>query len=77
MSRNKILGIQTIYSPCISLFIFISTWIPIQYNLVLENATMLNLVYNNLWIFLIAAVIIFSLISVLGGDFFIEKHNLE
>ena len=65
------------YSAYIALFIAISNWITIQYRLVLENAPILGSVFNNLWTFLIAAVIIFSVVSVLGGHFIHRKRQFR
>jgi hypothetical protein len=65
------------YSAYIALFISISNWITIQYRLVLENAPILNSVFNNLWTFLIAAVIIFSVVSILGGHFIHRKRQFR
>ena len=65
------------YSAYIALFVAISNWITIQYRLVLENAPILGSVFNNLWTFLIVAVIIFSVISVLGGHFIHRKRQFR
>ena len=65
------------YSAYIALFISISNWITIQYRLVLENAPILNSVFNNLWTFLIVAVIIFSIISILGGHYIHRKRQFR
>jgi hypothetical protein len=65
------------YSAYIALFIAISNWITIQYRLVLENAPILGSVFNNPWTFLIAAVIIFSIVSVLGGHYIHRKRQFR
>ena len=65
------------YSAYIALFVAISNWITIQYRLVLENAPILNSVFSNLWTFLIAAVIIFSVVSVLGGHYIHRKRQFR
>ncbi len=65
------------YSAYIALFVAISNWITIQYRLVLENAPILGSVFNNLWTFLIAAVIIFSVVSILGGHFIHRKRQFR
>jgi hypothetical protein len=65
------------YSAYIALFVAISNWITIQYRLVLENAPVLGSVFNNLWTFLIAAVIIFSVVSVLGGHYIHRKRQFR
>ena len=64
-------------SAYIALFISISNWITIQYKLVLENAPILNSVFNNLLTFWIAAVIIFSIVSVLGGHYIHRKRQFR
>src|SRR5215204_883826 len=68
---------RAFYSAYIALFISISNWITIQYRLVLENAPVLGSIFNNLWTFLIAAVIIFSVVSVLGGHFIHRKRQFR
>ena len=68
---------RTFYSAYIALFIAISNWITIQYRLVLENAPILGSLFNNLWTFLITAVIIFSVISVLGGHYIHRKRQFR
>ena len=68
---------RAFYSAYIALFIAISNWITIQYRLVLENAPVLGSVFNNLWTFLIAAVIIFSVVSVLGGHYIHRKRQFR
>ena len=65
------------YSAYIALFVAISNWITIQYRLVLENAPILNSVFNNLWTFLIVAVIIFSIVSILGGHYIHRKRQFR
>jgi hypothetical protein len=68
---------RAFYSAYIALFIAISNWITIQYRLVLENAPILGSVFNNLWTFLITAVIIFSVVSILGGHFIHRKRQFR
>ena len=65
------------YSAYIALFIAISNWITIQYRLVLENAPILGGIFSNMWVFLIVAVIIFSIISVLGGHYIHRKRQFR
>src|SRR5215211_9218398 len=65
------------YSAYIALFIAISNWITIQYRLVLENAPTLSGIFSNMWIFLIVAVTIFSIISVLGGHYIHRKRQFR
>jgi len=68
---------RAFYSAYIALFISISNWITIQYKLVLKQAPVLGSVFNNLWTFLIAAVIIFSVVSVLGGHYIHRKRQFR
>src|SRR5215208_4958835 len=68
---------RAFYSAYIALFISISNWITIQYKLVLEHAPVLGSVFNNLWTFLIAAVIIFSVVSVLEGHYIHRKRQFR
>jgi hypothetical protein len=65
------------YSAYIALFIAISNWITIQYRLVLENAPILSGIFSNMWTFLIVAVIVFSIISVLGGHYIHRKRQFR
>jgi hypothetical protein len=65
------------YSVYIALFIAISNWITIQYRLVLENIPMLTTVFSNIAVFTIVAVIIFSIISVLGGHYIHRKRQFR
>jgi len=65
------------YSAYIALFIAISNWITIQYRLVLENVPILSSVFSNIGIFLIVAVVVFSIISVLGGHYIHRKRQFR
>jgi hypothetical protein len=65
------------YSAYIALFVAITNWITIQYRLVLENAPTLGGIFSNLWVFLIVAVFIFSVISVLGGHYIHRKRQFR
>jgi hypothetical protein len=65
------------YSAYIALFIAISNWITIQYRLVLENIPILNSVFSNIVVFLIVAVVLFSIISVLGGHYIHRKRQFR
>ena len=65
------------YSAYIALFIAISNWITIQYRLVLENVPILSSVFSNIGIFLIVAVVMFSIISVLGGHYIHRKRQFR
>ena len=77
MVWEKIFGIQSILFCLYSSFIAISNWVTIQYRLVLEYAPILNSVFSNLWTFLITAVIVFSIVSVLGGHFIHRKRQFR
>jgi len=65
------------YSAYIALFIAISNWITIQYRLVLENVPILNSLFSNIMIFLIVAVVLISIISVLGGHYIHRKRQFR
>lgn len=65
------------YSAYIALFIAISNWITIQYRLVLENVPILSSVFSNIGTFLIVAVVMFSIISVLGGHYIHRKRQFR
>jgi hypothetical protein len=65
------------YSAYIALFISISNWITIQYKLVLENVPILNTVFSNIWVFLVAATIVFSIVSILGGHYIHRKRQFR
>src|ERR671918_1163250 len=65
------------YSAYIALFIAISNWITIQYRLLLENIPIFNTLFSQLWIFLIVAVVIFTIISILGGHYIHRKRQFR
>ena len=65
------------YSAYIALFVAITNWITIQYTLLLENIPVLKLLFLNIWIFLIVAAIIFTVISVLGGHYLHRKRQFR
>jgi hypothetical protein len=65
------------YSAYIALFVAITNWITIQYKLLLENIPVLNAVFSNIWIFMIAAAVIFTIISVLGGHYIHRKRQFR
>src|SRR5215207_5955627 len=65
------------YSAYIALFIAISNWITIQYRLVFENIPILSSLYSNIGTFLIFAVILLSIISVLGGHYIHRKRQFR
>src|ERR671919_881928 len=65
------------YSAYIALFIAISNWITIQYTLLLENIPIFNTLFSQLWVFLIVATIVFTLISILGGHYIHRKRQFR
>src|SRR3712207_9531757 len=52
------------YSAYIALFIAVSNWITIQYRLLLENIPIFNTLFSQLWVFLIVATVVFTIVSV-------------
>jgi hypothetical protein len=65
------------YSAYIALFIAVSNWITIQYRLLLENIPIFNTLFSQLWIFLIVAIVVFSVISILGGHYIHRKRQFR
>ncbi len=65
------------YSAYIALFIAVSNWITIQYRLLLENIPIFNTLFSQLWIFLIVAVVAFTIISILGGHYIHRKRQFR
>ena len=67
------------YSAYIALFVAITNWITIQYRLLLENVPVLNVIFSNIWVFMIAATIVFTIASILGGHYIhrIRQFRLE
>ena len=65
------------YSAYIALFIAVSNWITIQYRLLLENIPIFNTLFSQLWLFLIVATIVFTVISVLGGHYIHRKRQFR
>jgi hypothetical protein len=65
------------YSAYIALFIAISNWITIQYRLLLENVPFLNYLFSNIWVFMITAAIVFTVISILGGHYIHRKRQFR
>jgi hypothetical protein len=65
------------YSSYIALFVAISNWITIQYRLLLENIPVLNALFSNIWIFLIVATVIFTILSILGGHYIHRKRQFK
>ena len=65
------------YSAYIALFIAVSNWITIQYRLLLENIPIFNQLFSQIWIFLIVAAIVFTIVSVLGGHYIHRKRQFR
>ena len=65
------------YSAYIGLFVAITNWITIQYTLLLENVPVLNVLFSNIWVFMIAATIVFTIISILGGHYIHRKRQFR
>src|ERR687892_545960 len=65
------------YSAYIALFIAISNWITIQYRILLENIPIFNTLFSQLWIFLIVATVVFTVVSVLGGHYIHRKRQFR
>ena len=65
------------YGAYIALFIAISNWITIQYRLVLENIPILSSLFSNIGTFLVVAVVLISIISVLGGHYIHRKRQFR
>lgn len=65
------------YSAYIALFVAITNWITIQYRLLLENVPVLNVIFSNIWVFMIAATIVFTIVSILGGHYIHRKRQFR
>ena len=65
------------YSAYIALFIAITNWITIQYKLVLEHLPFLNSLFFNIWVFMVTASVVFTIISVLGGHYIHRKRQFR
>ena len=65
------------YSAYIALFIAVSNWITIQYRLLLENIPIFNTLFSQLWVFLIVAIVVFTVVSVLGGHYIHRKRQFR
>jgi hypothetical protein len=65
------------YSAYIALFIAVSNWITIQYRLLLENIPVFNALFSQIWIFLIVATVLFTIISILGGHYIHRKRQFR
>lgn len=65
------------YSSYIALFVAITNWITIQYKLLLENIPILNVIFSNIWIFMVVAVLAFTVLSILGGHYLHRKRQFR
>ena len=65
------------YSAYIALFIAVSNWITIQYRLLLENIPIYNTLFSQLWVFLIVATVVFTVVSILGGHYIHRKRQFR
>src|ERR687885_781948 len=65
------------YSAYIALFIAITNWITIQYKLLLEHVPILNALLSNIWVFMIVASIVFTIVSILGGHYIHRKRQFR
>jgi hypothetical protein len=65
------------YAAYIALFIAISNWITIQYRLLLENIPIFNTLFSNILVFLVVAIIIFTVASILGGHYIHRKRQFR
>jgi hypothetical protein len=65
------------YSAYIALFIAVSNWITIQYRLLLENIPVFNAFFSQLWVFLIVATVLFTVVSILGGHYIHRKRQFR
>jgi hypothetical protein len=65
------------YSAYIALFIAVSNWITIQYRLLLENIPVFNALFSQLWVFLVVATVVFTVVSILGGHYIHRKRQFR
>jgi hypothetical protein len=65
------------YASYIALFIAITNWITIQYKLLLEHIPFLNILFSNIWVFMVVAGVVFSLLSILGGHYIHRKRQFR
>ena len=65
------------YASYIALFIAITNWITIQYKLLLEHIPFLNVLFSNVWVFMVVAGVVFSLLSILGGHYVHRKRQFR
>ena len=77
MGRKEIWESRQFYSAYIALFIAITNWITIQYRLLLENIPGLNYLFSNIFVFMVVAIALFSVSSVLGGHYIHRKRQFR
>ncbi len=65
------------YSAYIALFIAVSNWITIQYMPLLENIPIFNTLFSQIWVFLIVATVVFTVLSILGGHYIHRKRQFR
>jgi hypothetical protein len=65
------------YSAYIALFIAITNWITIQYKLLLEQIPALNYLFSNIVVFMVVAIAVFTVTSVLGGHYIHRKRQFR
>ena len=65
------------YATYIALFVVISDWITIQYRLVLQNIPILPSVFSDIRIFIVVALVLTSIICVLGGHYIHRKRQFR
>ncbi len=65
------------YFAYIALVIAISNWIIVQYSLVLQNIPILASVFLDLRIFIVVALVLISIICVLGGHYIHRKRQFR
>jgi hypothetical protein len=65
------------YASYIALFIAITNWITIQYKLLLEHIPFLNILFSNIWVFMVVAGVVFSFLSILGGHYIHRKRQFR
>ena len=65
------------YFAYIALVIAISNWITVQYSLILQNIPILASVFLDLRIFIVVALILISIVCVLGGHYIHRKRQFR
>jgi hypothetical protein len=68
---------RTFYASYVALFIAVTNWITIQYELLLDNIPGISSMFSNIWSFMIASIILFSVVGVLGGHFVHRKRQFR